>query len=88
MAYTVEFKNSGKKLVWDDQYESILEMAGDNGIEIESDCEQGFCGTCAVKLVSGEVDMETTDGLEDDELENNMILACVAVPKSDLVIEA
>jgi len=88
MAPKVEFKKSGKVLDWSDTFESILELAEDNGIEIESECRQGYCGTCMVKLLSGEVDMENTDGLDDSDIENNMILTCSAVPKTDVVLEA
>lgn len=88
MAHKVEFKKSAKVLEWSDKYESILELAEANGIEIESECRQGYCGTCMVKLLSGKVDMENTDGLEETDIENNMILTCSAVPKSDVVLEA
>ena len=35
---------------------SILEVLGENGIEVPRSCEQGICGTCEVRVVSGEVD--------------------------------
>ncbi|MDY0220472.1 MAG: 2Fe-2S iron-sulfur cluster binding domain-containing protein [Desulfobacterium sp.] len=88
MNYTIEFRKSGIVLKWDDRFESILELAEENGINIEYECQQGFCGTCKVKLLSGEVDMETEEGLEDEETQNGYILTCVAVPKSDIVLEA
>ena len=88
MAYKVTFQKSGKVLEWNGRFESILELAEDNGIEIEYECRQGFCGTCKVKLLSGEVDMDIEDGLEDEDREEGFILTCVAVPKSDIVLEA
>ncbi len=88
MDYTIKFQTSDKNLKWDDRFESILELAEENGIDIEYECRQGFCGTCKVKLLSGEVDMETEDGLEDEEIQNGFILTCVSVPKSDIVLEA
>lgn len=88
MGYTIKFQTSDKILKWDDRFESILELAEENGIDIEYECRQGFCGTCKVKLLSGEVDMETEDGLEDEEIQNGFILTCVSVPKSDIVLEA
>jgi glycine betaine catabolism B len=88
MEYTIKFQTSDKILKWDDRFESILELAEENGIDIEYECRQGFCGTCKVKLLSGEVDMETEDGLEDEEIQNGFILTCVSVPKSDIVLEA
>ena len=88
MAYQVEFKKSGKTVAWSDNFDNLLELAQSNGIEIESECEQGFCGTCMVKLLSGEVTMEADDGLDDTDRENGMILTCTAVPTSDVVLEA
>jgi ferredoxin len=88
MGLKVEFRQSNKTVEWDDSLGSILELAGEHGIEIESECEQGVCGTCKTKLISGEVEMETEDGLDDTDLEENMILLCVSVPKTDVVIEA
>lgn len=87
MPITVEFKTSGKTAQWDDSYESLLELAEENGIEIETDCEAGVCGTCKVRLISGKVDMEVEDGLEDEDAAANMILPCVSVPLTDIVLE-
>ena len=87
MAIQVEFKTSGKTAQWNDSYESLLELAEENGIEIETECEAGVCGTCKARLLSGEVDMEVDDGLEEEDVEANMILPCVAVPLTDIVLE-
>ena len=83
----VEFKISGKKARWNDTYENILELAEENGVEIETNCEVGVCGTCKVRLLSGEVDMKEDDGLDEEDRQNNFILPCVAVPKTDIVLE-
>ena len=83
----VEFKTSGKTVKWCDSYDNILDMARANGIEIEADCEAGICGTCKIKMLSGKVEMDVQDGLDDEDIRQNMILPCVAVPLSDLVLE-
>ncbi|MFO7964062.1 MAG: 2Fe-2S iron-sulfur cluster binding domain-containing protein [Desulfobacterales bacterium] len=83
----VEFKKSGKTATWDDSYENILELAEENGIEIETECEAGVCGTCKTKMLSGDVHMEVDDGLDDDDRAENYILPCVAVPKTDVVLD-
>jgi len=88
MTFTVEFRKSGMILDWDGRFESLLELAEEKGINIESACRQGFCGTCKTRLLSGNVDMEITDGLEDEDLKQNMILPCIARPKSNIVLEA
>jgi len=88
MRLKIEFKRSGKTVEWDDRFANLLELAEKNGIAIENECLQGYCGTCKVKLLSGEVDMEVTDGLDDEDMKQNMILPCVAVPRTDVTIEA
>ena len=88
MGPIVEFRQSNKTVEWDDSSQSILELAEKNGIEIESDCEEGICGTCKTKLISGEVEMQADDGLDEEDIEKNMILPCVSVPKTDVILEA
>lgn len=87
MEIKVEFKESGKTVDWDNHCSNILELAQEAQVEIETDCEQGVCGTCKVKLISGEVDMESDDGLDEADLEQNMILPCVSVPRTDIVLK-
>ena len=84
----IQFKKSGKTLEWGDPFTNILDLAEANGIQVESACRVGVCGTCKVKLLSGEVFMETEDGLQDEDRDQSMVLLCVAVPKTDLVIDA
>ena len=55
---------------------------------MESNCRIGVCGSCKGKLISGKVVMESEDALEEKEREQNLILPCVAVPQTDLVIDA
>lgn len=88
MAFRVEFKKSGKKAEWNNKYESILELVEAQGISIDNDCRQGYCGTCMVKLLSGKVDMTSDDGLDETDRKNGMILSCSSVPLTDIVIEA
>ena len=87
MAIYVEFRQSGKKVLWDATYETLLDLAEANGIDIETECEAGICGTCKVKMLSGKVEMEVEDGLDDEEINQNMILPCVSVPLTDVVLD-
>jgi len=88
MTVRVEFRKSGKSAKWDERFGGILELAEDNGVEIENDCRQGICGTCKTKLLSGKVEMDVDDGLTSEDIDQDMILPCVAVPKTDVSIEA
>ena len=68
--------------------ESILDVADNLDVDIDNSCRAGSCGSCKVKLIKGSVDMEIDDGLEDDEKEQGYILACQAIPKTSVEVEA
>ena len=65
--------------------EKLLDVLLDEGIEAPYSCREGHCGACATTLVSGEVEMETNDVLEPDDLAEGLILACQSLPKTDSV---
>ena len=65
--------------------EKLLDVLLDTGIEAPFSCREGHCGACATTLVEGEVEMETNDVLEPDDLADGLILACQSRPKSDSV---
>jgi uncharacterized protein len=88
MTLKVSFTKSDKVVNWNESVDNLLELAEDHDIPIESDCRWGYFGTCKTRLLSGEVDMELTDGLEDEDLQQHMILPCVAAPKTDVDLEA
>lgn len=69
--------------------ETVLERALKEGLAYPHDCTVGTCGTCRTKLLSGKVNAITPFSytLSREELEAGYILACQAVPKSDLVVE-
>jgi len=67
---------------------SILEAAEQWSIELPFECRSGICGQCKVRLLSGNVYMETQDAISPSERKQGWILACQAHPTTDVVIEA
>lgn len=67
---------------------TILEVAEVAGVEIDSACRSGTCGSCKVPLRMGQVTMEVEDALEPEDREQQLILACQAKPVDDVVVEA
>ncbi|MFN3886546.1 MAG: 2Fe-2S iron-sulfur cluster-binding protein [Aquabacterium sp.] len=69
--------------------ETLLQAALREGIAFPHSCRVGGCATCKCKLVSGKVRELTQSGyiLSDDELDQGYILACQAVPQTDVRIE-
>ncbi|WP_430454428.1 2Fe-2S iron-sulfur cluster-binding protein [Rhodopirellula europaea] len=68
--------------------ETVLEAAERIDVDIDYSCRVGTCGMCVVKLLSGDVAMEIEDGLEPEDKENGMILACQAKAEQNVEIEA
>jgi ferredoxin-NADP reductase/Fe-S-cluster-containing hydrogenase component 2 len=67
---------------------TILDAADEAGVFIDNACRSGTCGSCRVKLVSGNVTMAVTDALTKDDKAEGYILACQAKIGSDVTIEA
>lgn len=56
--------------------EKLLSVLKKNQVVIPTGCKLGMCGTCQMKLISGTVDMNHLGGLSDQQIEENIILAC------------
>ncbi|MAY83805.1 MAG: phenylacetic acid degradation protein [Flavobacteriales bacterium] len=66
--------------------DNILDAALANNADLPFACKGGVCCTCRAKLIEGEVEMEVNYALEPDEVENNYILTCQAIPKTDKIL--
>ena len=63
--------------------ETVLDSALENDIDLPYSCQSGVCTACQGKLVSGTVEMEVSDGLSDEEIDEGYILCCQSFPTSD-----
>ncbi|OEU90220.1 phenylacetic acid degradation protein [Streptomyces abyssalis] len=68
-----------------DDGESVLETVLRHRADAPFACKGGVCGTCRVRLLSGEVRMERNYALEPDELEAGYVLACQSHPVTEAV---
>ena len=70
-----------------DENEYILDAVEKVGVEIESSCRAGTCGTCTTKILKGTVtydeEYDAVSGLEPGE-----VLTCCAKPVDSLVLDA
>ncbi len=83
--YKIQFSKSSKEAVWDGKVTNLLEFAQAQGVEIDSACCAGSCGTCQVAVKSGEVGYETKPEFD---VEEGCCLTCVGCPKGDVVLDA
>ncbi|UGY95142.1 2Fe-2S iron-sulfur cluster-binding protein [Streptomyces gobiensis] len=60
--------------------ETVLETVLRNRADAPYACKGGVCGTCRVRLLSGEVRMDRNFALEREELDAGYVLACQSHP--------
>jgi glycine betaine catabolism B len=65
----------------------VLDAAKKAGVRLPASCTQGMCGTCKVKLVSGDVAMKHAGGIRQREIDQGMVLLCCSKPLTDLVVD-
>ncbi len=85
IAVDVQFRRSGRTLVWSGQDASLLDFAERHGIAVESGCRSGSCGSCEMALVAGSVCYAVAP---DRALATGRCLLCVGTPGSALVLDA
>jgi len=66
--------------------DNILDAALANNADLPFACKGGVCCTCRAKLIEGDIEMQVNYALEPEEVENNYILTCQAIPKSEKII--
>ena len=82
------FIQSMNKTVTVKHRQTLLEAALEAGLDYPFSCGAGSCTTCKTKLIQGEYkdlsDMSLV--LTEDDLKKGYILACQAIPKTDLIV--
>ena len=81
----VTFSRSNKTYKWNPNHDSLLALAEEMGIPIDSGCRAGNCGTCSVQLNAGRVHYPTPPGANVD---TDSCLTCVAIPQTDVSLDA
>lgn len=67
---------------------TLLESAEKNGVLIPFGCRQGICGTCATRLLDGQVQAPDAPALTDEQRSEGFILPCVSRPLSHVTLDA
>ncbi|RQQ44587.1 2Fe-2S iron-sulfur cluster-binding protein [Burkholderia stagnalis] len=74
---TVAFRRAGREATWAPDSGTLLELAETHGIAAPFECRSGACGTCATRVLSGQVDYAHAP---DAPVEPGCALLCVAHP--------
>jgi|GEM_PF-1672548 len=81
---TVSFKRSKKSIPWSNNYKSLLDLAEDNDIVVESGCRSGVCGACVVKNLCGKVKYSKESSASTAAGE---ILTCISLPEGNVELD-
>ena len=89
MTYNVTIEPTGE-IIEVEEGQTILQAALRQGVWLPFACGHGTCATCKVQVVEGEADHGAASpfALMDMERDEGKVLACCAMPMSDMVIEA
>ncbi|WP_312963598.1 phenol 2-monooxygenase reductase component DmpP [Stutzerimonas nitrititolerans] len=89
MTYNVTIEPTGE-IIEVEEGQTILQAALRQGVWLPFACGHGTCATCKVQVVEGEADhgAASSFALMDMERDEGKVLACCAMPMSDMVIEA
>jgi len=76
---------------WNKEYkgnkqDSLLDQGEAAGLILPYSCRGGSCGRCKAKLISGQVEQNTTDGLSESEQQEGYILLCSSTALTDVEI--
>lgn len=63
--------------------ETVLQAAIRASLDPPFSCQMAACSTCMAKLESGEVYMDETDALTQEEIDDGYVLTCQAHPLTD-----
>ncbi|MEM7086303.1 MAG: 1,2-phenylacetyl-CoA epoxidase subunit PaaE [Bacteroidota bacterium] len=66
-------------------YDNLLDAALAAGADLPFACKGGVCSTCKCQILDGNVEMKINYALEADEVAQNFVLSCQAVPTSESV---
>jgi len=61
----------------------ILETALNSGISLPHSCKEAMCGTCMVKILTGQVKMQENYALTDAQINDGYTLLCSGLPSTD-----
>lgn len=68
--------------------ENVVDGAQARGVGLPYGCKTGACGTCAARLLDGELSFERPQrALKDRHRDEGYVLACIATPVTDCRLE-
>ncbi|UBM09380.1 PDR/VanB family oxidoreductase [Cupriavidus metallidurans] len=66
--------------------ETVVQVLGRHGIEIETSCEQGVCGTCVTRVLEGVPDHRDVYLTDQEHVENKLFTPCCSRACSPMLV--
>lgn len=83
--FEIELASTGQVLqVEPDQ--SILQVLQSEGVQIETMCKEGLCGSCEVNLLEGEADHRDSVLTDGEKAEQSVLMACCSRAHSERLV--
>lgn len=83
--FILELKRSGRELAVP-AGKSILDVLRDAGIDVSYSCEQGICGACETRVISGVPDHRDSVLTPAEQASNKTVMICCAGSKSEKLV--
>ena len=85
IAFKVKIASTGKvfEIAAD---KSIVSALAQNGIDVETSCEQGVCGTCITRVIDGEPDHRDSFFTKEERAKNDRFTPCCSRAKSAMLV--
>ncbi|HVM89272.1 MAG TPA: iron-sulfur cluster-binding domain-containing protein [Puia sp.] len=83
---TIHFNNKTYQIETSSQI-NILQAALNKNIELPYSCRSGRCSNCVAKCIQGKIVMSNNEVLTDRDIENGLVLTCVAYAETDAELE-
>jgi ferredoxin-NADP reductase len=83
--FVVELARSGKEF-FVSEGRSILDVLLDAGIDVPCSCQQGICGTCETRVVSGIPEHRDMILSEQEQASNTTVMICCAGSKTERLV--
>ena len=84
-SFQVKLASSGK-VVTVPKDKTVVQALAEAGIEVQTSCEQGVCGTCLTRVLEGEPDHKDLYLTPDEQAKNDQFTPCCSRSKSALLI--
>jgi vanillate O-demethylase ferredoxin subunit len=84
-SFEVQLVSSGR-VVMVPKDKTIVQALAEAGIEVQTSCEQGVCGTCLTRVLEGEPDHRDMYLTPDEQSANDQFLPCCSRAKSPRLV--